>query len=159
MDLFYDERKAHLSRPGLDLHPYVTRYQCQHGGRREWELIYVLVGQRAARALGDLMMHANRFTLEEAARFAVANTPRGWLRENAATVWGEQHLYLQQPAYGTSYLIGKIQGERILMDRHRELGDRFSMKQFMDAFNAVGLIPISLVRWELTGDGSEILHH
>jgi hypothetical protein len=122
---------------------------------RSRELIYVLLGQRAARALGDLMMHANRFTLDQAAKFAVANTPRGWLRENAATVWFEQHLYLQQPAYGTSYLIGKIQGERLMMDRRRALGDKFSMKQFMDEFNAVGLIPISLVRWELTGDGSE----
>ena len=25
------------------------------------------------------------------------------------------------------------------------------MKQFMDEFNAAGLIPVSLLRWELTG--------
>jgi hypothetical protein len=119
---------------------------------RSRELIYVLLAQRAARALGDLRMHANQFTLEEAARFASANTPRGWLRLDANTVRGEQHLYLQQPAYGTSYIIGKIQIEGLLAARKRQLGDAFTMKRFMDEFNAVGLIPASLVHWEMTGE-------
>src|SRR3990170_671479 len=60
---------------------------------RSRELIWVLLAQRAARALGDLMMHANQMTLEEAVKFAAAQTPRGWLREDGNTVWGEQHLY------------------------------------------------------------------
>jgi Bacterial protein of unknown function (DUF885) len=119
---------------------------------RSRELIYVLLGQRAARALGDLKMHANELTLEEAARFASANTPRGWLRLDANTVRGEQHLYLQQPAYGTSYIIGKIQIEGLLAARKRQLGDAFTLKQFMDEFNAVGLIPASLIHWEMTGE-------
>jgi len=119
---------------------------------RSRELIYVLLAQRAARALGDLKMHANQLTLEEAARFASANTPRGWLRLDATTVRGEQHLYLQQPAYGTSYIIGKIQIEGLLAARKRQLGDAFTIKRFMDEFNAVGLIPASLVHWELTGE-------
>jgi hypothetical protein len=45
-------------------------------------------------------MHSNEMTLEQAATFASTNTPRGWLRLDAATVRGEQHLYLQQPTYG-----------------------------------------------------------
>jgi hypothetical protein len=121
------------------------------GRPRSRELIYVLLGQRAARALGDLRMHANQFTLEQAAQFASANTPRGWLRLDANTVRSEQHLYLQQPAYGTSYLTGKIQLEGLLAARRRQLGDAFTMKRFMDEFNAAGLIPASLLRWELTG--------
>jgi Bacterial protein of unknown function (DUF885) len=124
---------------------------------RSRELIYVLLGQRAARALGDLRMHANQFTLEQAAQFASANTPRGWLRLDANTVRSEQHLYLQQPAYGTSYLTGKIQIEALLAARRRQLGDAFTMKRFMDEFNAVGLIPASLLRWELTGQLGEDL--
>ena len=118
---------------------------------RTRELIYILLAQRAARALGDLRMHSNELTLEQAARLASANTPRGWLRLDARTVRGEQHLYLQQPAYGTSYVIGKIEVERLMSDRAQELGERFSMREFMDAFDAVGLIPISLVRWEVMG--------
>jgi uncharacterized protein DUF885 len=118
---------------------------------RTRELIYVLLAERAARALGDLRMQSNEWTLEQAAQFASANTPRGWLRLDAGTVRGEQHLYLQQPAYGTSYVIGKIEVERLMSDRARELGEKFSMREFMDAFDAVGLIPVSLVRWEVMG--------
>ena len=118
---------------------------------RTRELIYILLAQRAARALGDLRMHSNELTLEQAAQYASANTPRGWLRLDANTVRGEQHLYLQQPSYGTSYVIGKIEVERLMSDRAHELGNRFSMRQFMDAFDAVGLIPVMLVRWEMLG--------
>jgi hypothetical protein len=118
---------------------------------RSRELIYVLLAQRAARALGDLRMHANEKTLEEAAVFTSSHTPRGWLRLDASLVRWEQHLYLQQPAYGTSYLIGKMQVERMLAARRRQLGDAFTMSRFMDEFDAAGLIPAALVEWELTG--------
>ena len=118
---------------------------------RTRELLYILLAQRAARALGDLRMHANEYTLEQAAEFTSANTPRGWLRLDGELVRGEQHLYLQQPAYGTSYVIGKIQIEKILADRKRQLGDGFTMKRFMDEFDAAGLVPAALLHWELTG--------
>ena len=72
-------------------------------------------------------------------------------------VRSEQHLYLQQPGYGTSYLIGKIEIEKLLDERRQQLGDQFTMKRFMDEFNAAGLIPASLLRWELTGRKSEDL--
>lgn len=118
---------------------------------RARELIYVMLGQRAARALGELMMHANRMTLEQAAQFAAANTPRGWLRTSMATVWGEQHLYLQQPGYGISYLTGKIEIEKLLGKKAQQWGDQFSLKRFLDELNAAGLIPVSLVRMEMGG--------
>ncbi|MFN2384759.1 MAG: DUF885 family protein [Thermoanaerobaculia bacterium] len=121
---------------------------------RTRELVYILVAQRAARALGGLHVIANRMTLEQASAFAVANTPRGWLKLDGGLVWGEQHLYLQQPGYGTSYLVGKIEIEKLLGERRRQLGERFRMKQFMDEFNAAGLVPASLLRWELTGKKS-----
>jgi uncharacterized protein (DUF885 family) len=118
---------------------------------RSRELIYVLLAQRAARAAGDLRMHANQVTLEQAAQFAVDNTPRGWLRMDGTTVRGEQHLYLQQPAYGTSYLIGKMQIEELLAARRRQLGRAFTMAAFMEELDGAGLIPMSLITWELTG--------
>lgn len=118
---------------------------------RSRELIYILLAQRGARALGDLMMHANEWTLEQAVKFAVEWTPRGWLREDGTTVWFEQALYLQQPAYGTSYLIGKLQIDQLIADRARQLGEGFTLRQFMDDFQAAGIIPVSFVRWEMTG--------
>lgn len=118
---------------------------------RTRELVYILVAERAARALGELFMQANLMSLEEAAAFACANTPRGWLRMDGELVRDEQHLYLQQPGYGPSYLVGKIEIEKLLADRRAALGDAFRMKAFMDEFNAAGFVPASLLRWELTG--------
>jgi len=118
---------------------------------RSRELVYILVAERAARALGDLHMQSNEFTLEQAAQFASDHTPRGWLSMSGSLVRGEQHLYLQQPAYGTSYVIGKVETDRLITERRRQLGDAFTMQRFMDEFNAAGLVPISLLRWELTG--------
>src|SRR2546423_1357590 len=123
---------------------------------RSRELVYVLLAQRAARAIGDLRMHANQWSIEQAARFASSNTPRGWLRLEGETVWFEQHLYLQQPGYGTSYLIWKLEIDELIGARYRALGGAFSLRRFMDELDAAALVPISLVRWELTGDSDRV---
>lgn len=119
---------------------------------RSRELIYVLLAQRAARALGDLRMHANQVTLEQAAEFTSRNTPRGWLSLKGNLVRFEQHLYLQQPGYGTSYVIGKMLLDRVVMRRRQQVGEAFSLRKHMDAFDAVGFVPASLVEWEMTGE-------
>ena len=102
-------------------------------------------------------MHSNEMTLEQAAAFASSHTPRGWLSLEGQLVRWEQHLYLQQPGYGTSYLIGKIEIEKLLDERRRQLGPAFTMRRFMDEFDAAGLVPASLLRWELTGRKSDEL--
>ncbi|MFL5441094.1 MAG: DUF885 family protein [Myxococcales bacterium] len=116
---------------------------------RSRELIWILVAQRAARALGELRMHGEGLSLEDAARLASANTPRGWLRLEGQTVWAEQHLYLRQPGYGTSYLVGKIEVDKLIAVKAQQLGTAFTMQRFMDQLNATGLIPIELVREEM----------
>jgi hypothetical protein len=124
---------------------------------RSRELIYILLAQRAARALGDLRQHANLATLEEVSVFTSEHTPRGWLSLDGRLVRNEQLLYLRQPTYGISYVVGKIQIEQLLADRTRQLGDAFTMTQFLDEFDAAGLIPTSLIRWELTGEMTDDL--
>ena len=42
--------------------------------------------------------------------------------------------------------------EETMAERARQLGTAFTMKRFFDEVNAVGMIPVSLVYWELTGD-------
>ena len=61
-----------------------------------------------------------------------------------------------QPTYGTSYTVGKIQILGLLGDRARQLGDAFSLKRFLDEFTAARMVPVSLIRWELTGQADEI---
>jgi len=88
--------------------------------------------------------------------FAVDRTPYGWLSPEGNTVWFDEQLYLGQPGYGTSYVVGKVHIDRLLADRARQLGDRFSLRDTIDAFHGAGLIPISLIRWELTGLDDEM---
>ncbi len=123
---------------------------------RSRELIFVLLAQRGARALGDLHMHANQRSLEEAARDTAALTPRGWLRLSGSTLWFEQHLFLQQPGYGTSYVLGKQEIDKLIAARAAQLGKEFTLRRFMDEKDAAGLIPVSLLRWELTGNSEEV---
>ncbi len=123
---------------------------------RSRELIYVLLAQRGARALGDLRMHANQRSLEEAARETSALTPRGWLRLSGSTLWFEQHLFLQQPGYGTSYVLGKQEIDKLIAARAAQLGKQFTLRRFMDEKDAAGLIPVSLLRWELTGNSDDV---
>ncbi|NIR50167.1 DUF885 domain-containing protein [candidate division KSB1 bacterium] len=125
---------------------------------RARELIWILVAQRAARALGGLYMHSNDWTMQQAVDFACEWTPRGWLEKDGALVWFEQDLYLKQPGYGTSYITGKVEIENLMSERARQLGDDFTLKRFMDEVNSAGVIPLSLVRWQLTGKDDEITH-
>jgi hypothetical protein len=39
--------------------------------------------------------------------------------------------------------------------RAHELGDEFSMHRFFDELNGAGLIPVSMIHWQLTGHDDE----
>ena len=117
---------------------------------RSRELVWMMLAQRAARALSGLYLHGNVFDMEEAVAHATEWTPRGWLPD-AALVRNEQHLYLRQPGYGTSYLTGKIQIEDLMAEWAVQQGDSFTMQRFFDDFFSSGVIPVVLTRWEMTG--------
>ena len=123
---------------------------------RSRELVWIMLAQRAARSLSGLYLHGNEFTMEEAVEHAITWTPRGWLPDGDL-VRGEQHLYLRQPGYGTSYLTGKIQIEELLAERALQLGGDFTIRRFFDEFFDAGVIPVVLARWEMTGHRDEIL--
>ena len=121
---------------------------------RSRELVWILVAQRAARGLGSLYAHANEMTMEEAGSVHMNWTPRGWMKTEKELLIFEQHLYLRQPGYGTSYITGKYLLERTLADfakQAEQRGEDFQLKDFLDRLNAIDSIPISLGRWEMTG--------
>jgi len=128
---------------------------------RSRELIWIMLAQRAARGLGSLYAHANEMTMEEAGRVHMEWTPRGWMKTEEELLIFEQHLYLRQPGYGTSYVTGKYLLEEALADFGKQVegrGEPFELKNFFDQLNAIDSIPISLAHWELTGRKSAILH-
>jgi hypothetical protein len=118
---------------------------------RSREIVWAMLANRAARGLGNLYAHSNEFTMAQAADFHLNWTPRGWMRRDPLLGF-EQHLYLRQPGYGASYVTGGRLMEETMAQRARQLGDQFTMKRFFDEVNGVGMIPVSLVYWELTGD-------
>jgi hypothetical protein len=67
---------------------------------RTRELLYILLAERAARALGDLRMTSNEFTLEQASAFASAHTPRGWLSLDGNLVRGSSTSICSSRATG-----------------------------------------------------------
>ena len=126
---------------------------------RSRELVWILLAQRAARGLGSLYAHANEMTMEEAGGVHMEWTPRGWMKTEKELLIFEQHLYLRQPGYGTSYVTGKYLLERTLADYAKQVEDRggeFRLKDFFDTLNRIDSIPISLARWEMTGLDDEI---
>jgi hypothetical protein len=121
---------------------------------RTKEIVYIMIAQRAARGLGSLYAHANEMTMEEAGSIHSEYTPRGWMKTEKELLIFEQHLYLRQPGYGTSYITGKYLLENTLADyaRLQELESKpFVVKNFFDKLNSIGNIPISLANWQMTG--------
>jgi len=123
---------------------------------RAKELVYILVAMRCARAMGDLMMHSNEWALDEAVKAGVELTPYGWLLPDGETIWTDLRIYLTQPGYGTSYVVGKVQIDRLLADRAVQLGAGFTLQKFMDEFLGCGMVPVSLSRWEMTSLDDEV---
>ncbi len=123
------------------------------------EIVYILIAQRAARGLGSLYAHANEMTMEEAGGIHSEWTPRGWMKTEKELLLFEQHLYLRQPGYGTSYITGKYLVEDAMADyaRLKEVeGEEFKIKDFLDKLNSIGNIPISLGHWQMTGNDNHM---
>jgi len=125
---------------------------------RSKEIVYILIAQRAARGLGSLYAHANMMTMEEAGKIHSEYTPRGWMKTEKELLIFEQHLYLRQPGYGTSYITGKYLFENALAEYSRinENDKSSDLKKFFNELVKIGSIPMSLFHWELNDDWSII---
>ena len=80
----------------------------------------------------------------------------GWMREDLDLLGFEQLLYLRQPGYGTSYVTGKYLIERLLAERGKQTGGELKLRDFFAEVDAAGVIPVALLRWQLTGQDDEI---
>ena len=126
---------------------------------RSREIVYILIAQRAARGLGSLYAHANMMSMEEAVKIHSEYTPRGWMKTEKELLIFEQHLYLRQPGYGTSYVTGKYLLEKAMTEvalEKEKNKEEFSLKSFLDTLSSIGNIPLSLGEWEMTGNAASI---
>ena len=147
----FDARSEGMATAMEELMMNAGLYKNRPRGR---ELVYIMLAQRAARGLGGLYQHGLEMDFDGATKYASRWVPWGLLPADGETIQHEEHFYLQQPAYGTSYVIGKLEIDKLIAEYARQRNGNFVMKEFMDAFERVGEIPISLVYWQMTGDKS-----
>jgi len=119
------------------------------------ELIQIFGIFRSARVPADVWLQTRQKNVDEVVDYWLPRVP--YLDRNVARVDAE--IYLRRPpGYGIGYTIGALQMQRLLADRKRQLGDEFDLRTFHDELMATGRLPLSLIRWEMTGLDDEILH-
>ena len=116
------------------------------------ELFYVALLKRASRIYAETNMHAGTFSLDEANRYMIDLVP--YMEEDLGRY--DLEGYLRRPGSGSGYIIGKIQLEKMLSEQAMELGDAFELGAFHDAVLSRGMIPLTLIRWEMTGEDDEV---
>jgi hypothetical protein len=115
------------------------------------ELIYVFSLWRAARTIGDIHNQRNDWTVRETHDYWLDSTP--WMDEGVA----HNYSYLRaSPGHGLQYTIGAIEMYRLLSDRQHQLGKDFVLKEFHDDFMSKGRLPLSLIRYEMTGFDDDV---
>ena len=145
----FDSRSEGLATAMEELLMQAGLYDESPRGR---EVVWAMLANRAARGLASLYVQANQLTLQQAGRFHAQWTPRGWSDPSSKLVAFEQLLYLRQPGYGTSYITGKMQFERLISDyayQRQVAGRAFDLAGFFAHMNDAGTIPFALIETEL----------
>ena len=119
---------------------------------RSKELVWIMLANRAARGLASLRVQANEIDLADAGKFHAEWTPRHWSNPESPLVGFEQLLYLRQPGYGPSYIIGKLQLDQLFAHASQK-ADRENMAFDISAsFKQIlgsGILPPALIAIEM----------
>jgi hypothetical protein len=117
------------------------------------ELIQIFGIFRAARVPADVWLQTGEMGVQAVVDYWLERVP--YLDANVARVDAE--IYLRRPpGYGIGYTIGALQMQRLLADVKRLRGDAFVLRDFHDAVMRTGRLPLSLLRWEMTGLDDEV---
>lgn len=111
------------------------------------ELFYAALIKRGSRFFAEIGMHTGEMSLDEANAYMMDWVP--YMEEDL----GRYDLvgYLRRPGLGSMYLLGKTQIEALISRRAFQLGARFDLGKFHDDFLSRGIIPITLIQWEMAG--------
>jgi hypothetical protein len=124
--------------------------------RRGREVEYLMNISHMSLALPDLKMHSNEITFDESRQLCADLMAKGWSQKDEPMVWYEMESNLRFPGFHTGVVVGKAHFMKLFRERAMQLGDEFVLRDFIDEFLAAGIIPISLIRWEITGYEDEI---
>ena len=92
---------------------------------------------RAARLVVDTGIHAMGWTRAKAIEFLLTHTA-----QERTTAEAEIDRYIAQPGQATSYMIGRLELQRIRRNAERHLGQEFSISDFHDVVLANGMTPL-----------------
>ena len=118
------------------------------------ELVWIMLANRAARGLASLRVQANEIDLQKAGQFHAEWTPRHWSNAANKLVGFEQLLYLRQPGYGPSYIVGKLQLDRLIARASHDAeqsGQPFVLGDTIARIMASGIVPPALIEDEMFG--------
>jgi hypothetical protein len=116
------------------------------------EIVWIMLANRAARGLASLHVQANEIDLAQAGRFHAEWTPRHWSDATSKLVGFEQLLYLRQPGYGPSYIVGKMQLDHLFALASHEAersGKPFVLGEQFARIMAPGIVPPVLIEAEM----------
>jgi uncharacterized protein (DUF885 family) len=115
------------------------------------EIIYNFMRLRALRVEVDVKLATGQFTLEQAAKYLHKTVPM-----DEQTARQEAIAFATGPGQAIDYQIGKLQIVKFLAEARMKQGEKFSLRAFHDFVWKNGNVPISLQRWELLGDASDV---
>jgi len=150
----YADRSEGLATAMEEILMQAGLYDDEPHGR---ELVWIMLANRAARGLASLRVQANEIGLAEAGQFHARWTPRAWSDPKSRLVGFEQLLYLRQPGYGPSYIIGKVQlDELIAIQSHAAemQGRPFVLRDAMERIFAAGIMQPALIKDEIGGEAA-----
>ena len=119
---------------------------------RARELNYIALIKRGSRVFAETGMHSGKFSIAQANQYMIDQVPFMEVNLGRYDLIG----YLRRPGDGSMYLIGKMQIEQLVSERALQLGDKFDLGTFHDDFLSKGVIPVTLIRWEMTGYDDEV---
>jgi uncharacterized protein (DUF885 family) len=101
---------------------------------------------RAGRLVVDTGLHAKGWSRAQAVEFLAKNTPMAQVE-----IESEVDRYIAYPGQALSYMVGRLEIQRIRSDTQAALGDRFDIRGFHDVVLGNGPLPLSVLA-EVVGD-------
>jgi uncharacterized protein (DUF885 family) len=95
---------------------------------------------RAGRLVVDTGMHAKGWTREQAVAYLRENTPMADLEIN-----NEVARYIAYPGQALSYMVGRLEIQRIRAAAEQKLGDGFDIRAFHDVVLGNGPLPLAVL--------------
>jgi uncharacterized protein (DUF885 family) len=152
-----DEVRRHWYDSGVNegIGTYAEEMMLQAGlfddSPRTREMIYRYLRLRALRVEVDVQLALGGFTIAQAAEYL-----RTAAEVDARTARDEAAGFAATPGFAIGYAVGKLQINALLAAAARQQGPRFRLQEFHDFVWRNGNVPLSLQRYELLGDASEV---